>query len=942
MNANGSLFHLLLGEADWGACSVAAGDGVRALGEVWDDPLSLEERSFVPEWRGELAAIAIARLPQDLPPTPGEVRFDLSHRRGAAADRHGNIYAVSDDMTGMTVQAAGTRTVSPFWPDPRSEPAPCESAFVDCERHEETRRIIDLIALQGDYLLALHDTSELLRFDLVSGGDPDRIVISQPEGFSITALAPASDGGAFLLDGAAKRLFRVTDRLILCTEEMAEPSPTLFQPDDGPEQTARTAGDPWFADLSAIDEPLGLFQLDANHVVILDHRDGGIAALFLVTLDTKAVAPLLEMSFNALGMVVLPPSDKPEDTTRTALFWGETGNQAYAVQFEPDGTSWAAGEDPELRPLRRFGGRNLVVAGPFAHYDSGEPMRWVGIGVKHRCRFAESSTFATPVYDSDVFQCVWDRIRFDGRIPAGCEVRIEARSYDDKTQFDIDPEAGWQVQPVPYPNGDRAELPALALPRQAGEEDEVKKCWDVLLQNVQGRYAQLRVTLVGDGRQSPAISALRLWYPRYSYARNFLPQVYSQDPVAGDFTDRFLASNEGVNTALEDRIAAAHLLIDPRTVPAEALDWLADWFDVALDPAWDERRRRLFITHAAKFFGWRGTLPGLQLALSLAFDECIDEEGFALPSPPATGHSGIRILEHFRTRKAAREFPPAPSASSGIHALLDREGLWHPSEARSGLIERWAWARGQEAAAPEERSAPFSLVAADYDEPSEWAGFMQNQIGLAPSIGAEERARWEAYCTSQGLEPHPIPSSGSEGNGTAWQGFVAIADPRRALWRDLLIERYATIAELNLTWASDWLSFDDIPLPHRAPSREAPIRDWLDFEGALAPIHGSAHRFSVLIPRQSTAFDPDAEAQATKLAERIIRLEKPAHTVFDVRLFWAMNRVGEARIGRDTEIGEGSRAQQLVPPSILGRSVIGASFVGGDQTAPAGRELIAC
>lgn len=947
MNVNGSRFQLLLGEADWGACRVADGQDFPLLAAIWDDPLTVEQRQRVPEWRGDLAAIGIARLPQTLPPTRGESTLRLADRRAVTADRHGNIYVVGDNRTAIVVQNAGLRTTTPFWPDPRGTGAVAADLFADTAAPPPPPELTALVALEGDYLLAATAGGAVLRFDLVGGGEPERFIFPDLAALQIDALAALPDGGALLLDRAARRLYRITADLALCSSTAAAPEPSLFQPGTGAEHREPARHAVWSADLAAVADPVSVAALETDHALVLDHRAGGACGLWLVALSTGTATLLLDCSFDALGMILAPLAGDPGPATspprRTALLWSRSGNQAHAVALTLDDGVWEAGEDPELRPMRRFGGRGLVAVGSNAVYDSGEPVRWVPLGTKHLCRFAERSVLQTPVFDSQIYQCQWDRIRIDARIPAGCTIRIEARSFDDAALFAIDPEAGWIAQPLPYANGDRGELPRLALPRIADESAAARQCWDILLQKVTGRHAQLRITLEGDGRQSPMITALRLWYPRFSYARRFLPQVYSQDPVAGDFTDRFLASTEGVNTSIEERIAAARLLIDPRTVPAEALGWLADWFDVALDPAWDERRRRLFIAHAATFFAWRGTLPGLRLALSLAFDPAIDPCDFVLPGSPSGGTSSIRIVEHFRTRSSARPFAAGP-ASPGIHAVIDRDQLWQPDEGHQGLIERWAWARGLGTASAEEKTAPFSLVAEDFAEPREWAGFMQRQIGFVPGLGAEERSRWHGFLQSRGQtgELPAVPQSAATAQSPEWQAFVAQPQGVRALWRDLLAGRYRTIAQLNAAWDSDWAGFDAIPLPDTLPSRPASLRDWLDFEGALVPINRAAHRFSVLIPRRAAAFDPSAEEQAIRLAQRIIALEKPAHTVFDVRMFWAMNRIGEARLGRDTEIGEGSRAPQLIPPAILGRGFVGASFAGGIQTAPGGRERIAC
>jgi hypothetical protein len=90
----------------------------------------------------------------------------------------------------------------------------------------------------------------------------------------------------------------------------------------------------------------------------------------------------------------------------------------------------------------------------------------------------------------------------------------------------------------------------------------------------------------------------------------------------------------------------------------------------------------------------------------------------------------------------------------------------------------------------------------------------------------------------------------------------------------------------------------------------------------------------VLLPRRRTDHDPAADAADLALATRIIALEKPAHTIFDIRFYWAMNRIGEAQIGRDSQLGASSRAPELIPPVLLGRAWLGAGFVGGPPSSP--------
>src|SRR5262249_50383286 len=145
----------------------------------------------------------------------------------------------------------------------------------------------------------------------------------------------------------------------------------------------------------------------------------------------------------------------------------------------------------------------------------------------------------------------------------------------------------WIAQPLFYLRRDGNELPWLST--RAARRTKRKNgtgTWELLLQGVRGRYLQLRLRLGGNGTATPRLRALRAWYPRFSYAQRFLPAVYREEPVAADFVDRFLANFEGINTTIEERIVQVQALFDPRCAPDESLAWLAEWFDVALDPSW--------------------------------------------------------------------------------------------------------------------------------------------------------------------------------------------------------------------------------------------------------------------------------------------------------------------------------------------------------------------
>ncbi len=134
--------------------------------------------------------------------------------------------------------------------------------------------------------------------------------------------------------------------------------------------------------------------------------------------------------------------------------------------------------------------------------------------------------------------------------------------------------------------------------------------------------------LYGDRRSTPEIAALRVWGSRFSYVKNYLPELYRENkfsPAADqpgastrrDFFERFVNIFEAQLTRIEDRVANSYLLTRPEATPDDALDWLGSW--VGLSPTgYPPDRRRARLLASSSLHQKRGTVPGITQALDIA------------------------------------------------------------------------------------------------------------------------------------------------------------------------------------------------------------------------------------------------------------------------------------------------------------------------------------
>jgi hypothetical protein len=185
---------------------------------------------------------------------------------------------------------------------------------------------------------------------------------------------------------------------------------------------------------------------------------------------------------------------------------------------------------------------------------------------------------------------------------------------------------------------------------------------------------------------------------------------------------------------------------------------------------------------------------------------------------------------------------------------------------------------------------------------------------------------------------YPISLASSDAQYSTWQtfsrttlGFVpGQPDSTSDLWSTFLRSRYGVISALNTAYNSNYGSFPEVPFPATLPRRPQPLLDWYQFQGTLL-IDASAHRFTVYLPLSPGDSQNAAVQQArVSMAQRVVELEKPAHTSYDIQFYWAFFRVGSARLGQDSVLDQGSRAPQLLPPAVLGQTYAGSGYLSQD------------
>lgn len=209
-------------------------------------------------------------------------------------------------------------------------------------------------------------------------------------------------------------------------------------------------------------------------------------------------------------------------------------------------------------------------------------------------RRAAAGLWESRPLDSAILGCVWHRLVLTVSTPAGTAVRVSTFTSSEK-----DP-----------PGGVPDDLWTLAFVIE-GEPEAATPIQEGLVQSRGGRFLRLRLELAGDTMDTPSVRAVRVHFPRKTWLE-LLPAVFSDDEARRWFLDRFLAIFHTPWSELQYQIDTFARYLDPSTVPAPFLDWLAAWLGQPLEGTWTPGENRRLLEATPGLLPERGTVGALR------------------------------------------------------------------------------------------------------------------------------------------------------------------------------------------------------------------------------------------------------------------------------------------------------------------------------------------
>lgn len=196
-----------------------------------------------------------------------------------------------------------------------------------------------------------------------------------------------------------------------------------------------------------------------------------------------------------------------------------------------------------------------------------------------------SGVYSSNTLDSGIPGCRWHRIVLDANIPDN------------------------SILTVSFYASDKEETAKSFIGRLV-----FKNAKDALVDVPQGRYLSLKIEFHREGKDSPVLKKVKIYYPELSYLR-YLPAVYKENSKSKEFLDRFLSIFESALYDSEETIAGIPGYFDPLAAPPEFYRWLASWLSLDLYELLEDKNRE-FILRAVEFYKQKGTAEGMASLVS--------------------------------------------------------------------------------------------------------------------------------------------------------------------------------------------------------------------------------------------------------------------------------------------------------------------------------------
>ena len=281
--------------------------------------------------------------------------------------------------------------------------------------------------------------------------------------------------------------------------------------------------------------------------------------------------------------------------------------------------------------------------------------------------FLTEGTWTSRWLDSELYNCQWHVLELSiSALPPGSRIQVRTRtSHDAQSDEEVLASLG-TVSAL----GSWRDTPALNGPPQPGAMESRPRSVDVLVPSGPGQYLQLQIALAGSGITTPVIESVRIRFPRESLLQ-YLPAIYSKPEEQREFLDRFLSIMQTTWSGIEHDVETFVRYLDPDSVPADGMGWLAGWLALTLEGSWSaEQNRRLLQAMPALRTKW-GTAAGLSAWLRVYLSNLgrVDVDELERASIPG-------IVESFVDRRRLMLSRP------GAATLGAGDGLWSPSVER--------------------------------------------------------------------------------------------------------------------------------------------------------------------------------------------------------------------------------------------------------------------